>query len=68
MSTAWMVQSERLKSRSAFCIRIRRSVLPKRLSLSIFQLWPRIAHSASLAPAFGPVVPVSSRLSKPSEK
>ena len=62
------MQSERLKSASARVIWLFKSVLPKRLSLSIFQVCPRMAHSASFEPALEPVAPEISRLSKPSER
>jgi small-conductance mechanosensitive channel len=36
-----------------FVIAVFRSVFPNRPSWSTFHVWPRMAHSASRAPAFG---------------
>jgi len=66
--TFFSPSAERLAKNLPVDIWALRSVFPKRLSLSIFQVCPRMAHSASLAPALALVAPESSRLRWPTRQ
>ncbi len=69
MSTAWTTQSARRSSWSMASTWAPTAELPKRFSVSTFQISPRLIESrASLSALVSLVLPVTMALSKPSEK